>query len=74
MVAHSIAVINFQAGVAVHVLDRRPEQARAALLAIKQASGEALQAAGDHPRAAPALASQGLVAGAVAGWPSWMGW
>jgi signal transduction histidine kinase len=27
----------------VHVLDRRPEQARAALLAIKQASGEALQ-------------------------------
>jgi signal transduction histidine kinase len=43
VVAHSIAVINFQAGVAVHVLDRRPEQARAALLAIKQASGEALQ-------------------------------
>jgi signal transduction histidine kinase len=29
--------------VAVHVLDRRPEQARAALLAIKQASREALQ-------------------------------
>jgi signal transduction histidine kinase len=43
VVAHSIAVINFQAGVAVHVLDRRPGQARAALLAIKQASGEALQ-------------------------------
>jgi signal transduction histidine kinase len=43
VVAHTIAVINFQAGVAVHVLDRRPGQARAALLAIKQASGEALQ-------------------------------
>jgi signal transduction histidine kinase len=43
VVAHSIAVINFQAGVAVHVLDRRPEQTRAALLAIKQASSEALQ-------------------------------
>jgi signal transduction histidine kinase len=43
VVAHSIAVVNFQAGVAVHVLDRRPEQARAALLAIKQASREALQ-------------------------------
>ena len=43
VVAHSIAVINFQAGVAVHVLDRRPEQARAALLAIKQASRDALQ-------------------------------
>jgi signal transduction histidine kinase len=42
VVAHSIAVINFQAGVAVHVLDRRPEQALAALLAIKQASREAL--------------------------------
>jgi signal transduction histidine kinase len=43
VVAHSIAVINFQAGVAVHVLDRRPQQARAALLAIKQTSSEALQ-------------------------------
>jgi signal transduction histidine kinase len=43
VVAHSIAVVNFQAGVAVHVLDRRPEQARAALLAIKQASRDALQ-------------------------------
>ena len=42
VVAHSIAVINFQAGVAVHVLDRRPEQALAALLAIKQASRDAL--------------------------------
>jgi signal transduction histidine kinase len=43
VVAHSIAVVNFQAGVAVHVLDRRPQQARVALLAIKQASSEALQ-------------------------------
>jgi signal transduction histidine kinase len=43
VVAHTIAVINFQAGVAVHVLDRRPQQARTALVAIKQASSEALQ-------------------------------
>jgi signal transduction histidine kinase len=41
-VAHSIASINVQAGVAVHVIDRNPEQARNALLAIKQTSKEAL--------------------------------
>ena len=43
VVAHSIATINVQAGVAAHVMDRQPEQARAALIAIKQASREALQ-------------------------------
>jgi signal transduction histidine kinase len=42
-VAHSIATINVQAGTAVHVLDKRPEQAREALVAIKQASAEALR-------------------------------
>ena len=42
-VAHSIATINVQAGAAVHVLDKRPEQAREALLAIKQASAEAMR-------------------------------
>jgi signal transduction histidine kinase len=42
VVAHSIASINVQAGVAVHVIDRNPEQARNALLAIKQTSKEAL--------------------------------
>jgi signal transduction histidine kinase len=42
-VAHSIATINVQAGVAVHVLDKRPEQVRDALLTIKRASGEAMR-------------------------------
>jgi signal transduction histidine kinase len=41
-VAHSMASISVQAGVGAHVLDERPEDARAALLAIKHASGEAL--------------------------------
>jgi signal transduction histidine kinase len=41
--AHSIATINVQAGVAVHVLDKRPEQARDALVAIKQASADAMR-------------------------------
>ena len=43
VVSHSIAMINFRAGVALHVLDRRPEQAREALAAIRQASAGALQ-------------------------------
>ena len=42
VIAHSIASINVQAGSAIHVMDRRPEQARDALLAIKTASSEAL--------------------------------
>jgi signal transduction histidine kinase len=42
VVAHSLAMINVQAGVAAHVADRRPEQARQALLAIKEASRTAL--------------------------------
>jgi signal transduction histidine kinase len=42
VIAHSIASINVQAGSAIHVMDRRPEQARESLLAIKTASGEAL--------------------------------
>jgi signal transduction histidine kinase len=41
-VAHSMASISVQAGVGAHVLDERPEDARAALLAIKRASGNAL--------------------------------
>jgi signal transduction histidine kinase len=41
-VAHSMASISVQAGVGAHVLDERPEDARAALLAIKHASGDAL--------------------------------
>jgi signal transduction histidine kinase len=42
VVGHSLAVINMQAGVALHVLDRRPEQARVALDAIRQSSKDAL--------------------------------
>ncbi|OXM74424.1 MULTISPECIES: sensor histidine kinase [Amycolatopsis] len=42
VVAHSLAMINVQAGVAVHVADRRPDQAVAALRAIKEASAAAL--------------------------------
>jgi signal transduction histidine kinase len=41
-VAHSMASISVQAGVGAHVLDERPEDARAALLAIRAASGSAL--------------------------------
>ncbi|HEX6348947.1 MAG TPA: sensor histidine kinase [Candidatus Dormibacteraeota bacterium] len=43
VVSHSIAMIGVQAGVAAHLLDREPEQARAALAAIKEASRDALQ-------------------------------
>ncbi|WP_199440649.1 sensor histidine kinase [Umezawaea beigongshangensis] len=42
VVAHSLAMINVQAGVAAHVADRRPEEAVTALLAIKEASRTAL--------------------------------
>jgi signal transduction histidine kinase len=43
VVSHSIAMINFRAGVALHVLDRRPEEARTALEAIRQGSAGAMQ-------------------------------
>jgi signal transduction histidine kinase len=42
VLAHNISMINVQAGVALHLLDERPEQARPALTAIKQASKDAL--------------------------------
>ena len=42
VVAHAMVAINVQAGVAAHRLDRDPEQARTALRAIKDTSGEAL--------------------------------
>src|SRR5262249_44519529 len=38
-----LSLINVQAGVGLHLMDERPEQARAALTAIKQASAEALR-------------------------------
>jgi signal transduction histidine kinase len=42
VLAHNISLVNVQAGVALHLMDERPEQARTALTAIKQASTEAL--------------------------------
>ena len=42
VVAHSLSLINVQAGVALELMDQRPEQVRTALTAIKQASREAL--------------------------------
>jgi signal transduction histidine kinase len=42
-VAHAIAIINVQAGVAAHVLDRRPEQAQGTLATIEQTSSQALR-------------------------------
>ena len=42
VVAHAMVEINVQAGVAAHLIDRRPEEARSALRHIKTASGKAL--------------------------------
>ncbi|MEA3018941.1 MAG: hypothetical protein QOI47_465 [Actinomycetota bacterium] len=42
VLAHNISMINVQAGVALHLFDERPEQARTALANIKDASREAL--------------------------------
>lgn len=43
VLAHSISLINVQSGVALHLLDEQPEQARTALAAINDASVEALR-------------------------------
>lgn len=42
VLAHNISLMNVQAGVALHLMDEQPEQARSALTTIKQASNEAL--------------------------------
>ena len=42
VVAHHISLINVQAGVALHLVDTKPEQTATALAAIKDASKEAL--------------------------------
>jgi signal transduction histidine kinase len=78
-VAHSMSLINIQAGVALHLMDERPEQVREALTTIKQASRDALvelrsivgvlrEADGDAPRSpTPSLERvEDLVAGAEA--------
>lgn len=41
-VAHAIAIINVQAGVTAHVLDKQPERAKDTLLTIEQTSSRAL--------------------------------
>jgi signal transduction histidine kinase len=43
VLAHNISLINVQAGVALHLMDEQPEQARTALAHIKSASRDALQ-------------------------------
>jgi signal transduction histidine kinase len=43
VLGHHLSLINVQAGVGLHLLDSRPEQAREALTAIKSASAEALR-------------------------------
>jgi signal transduction histidine kinase len=42
VLAHNISLISVQAGVALHLMDQQPDQARTALTAIKAASKEAL--------------------------------
>ncbi|GAA2468744.1 hypothetical protein Ahu01nite_002090 [Winogradskya humida] len=43
VLGHHLSLINVQAGVGLHLMDSRPEQAREALTAIKTASSEALR-------------------------------
>lgn len=62
VVGHSLSVINLQAGVALHLLNKRPDEVEASLAAIKRTSREALSElrttlavfrdpSGDEPRA-----------------------
>ncbi len=78
VLAHSISVINVQAGVGLALLDSDPEQARTALGTIKSASREALgevrqvlatlRTPGEAPRApAPGLGRLGELAEQAAG-------
>jgi signal transduction histidine kinase len=43
VLAHNISLINVQSGVALHLLDQQPDQARSALAAINEASADALR-------------------------------
>jgi signal transduction histidine kinase len=43
VLAHNISLINVQSGVALHLMDDKPEQARIALTAINEASADALR-------------------------------
>ena len=79
VLAHRISMISVQSGVGAHLLDRDPDQARRALVAVNQASKEALQELratlgllrqvdGPEPRSpAPGLAQlEGVMASAMA--------
>ncbi|WP_425588381.1 sensor histidine kinase [Streptomyces tremellae] len=43
VVAHHIALVNVQAGVAAHVMDKRPDQAKEALAHVREASRSAIE-------------------------------
>jgi signal transduction histidine kinase len=43
VLAHNISLINVQSGVALHLMDEKPEQVRIALTAINEASADALR-------------------------------
>lgn len=43
VLAHNISLINVQSGVALHLMEEKPEQARIALTAINEASADALR-------------------------------
>jgi signal transduction histidine kinase len=43
VIGHHVSLINLQAGVGLDLMDTRPEQARAALAAVKTVSGQALE-------------------------------
>lgn len=73
-VAHAMATINVQSGVAAHLIDRQPQQAANALEAIRAASADALDELGailgmlrEPDRAAPLAPMPGLadIAGLV---------
>jgi signal transduction histidine kinase len=66
VVGHSLSIISLQAGVALHVLERRPEQAQVALDAIRRTSLDAL----DELRATLALTRAGARRPDSAGQPS----
>ena len=53
VVGHSLSVINMQAGVALHVLDRRPEQVAESLEAIKTDQQGGPGGAAEHPGGLP---------------------
>jgi len=67
VLGHHLSLINVQAGVGLHLMDSQPEQARAALANIKEASAEALRevrsvlsALNPDDKAAPRTPAPGL--------------